>query len=42
MQQAWEANRAQFECARRAFNAYVALLTAAIAEMPKRGEVFAR
>lgn len=36
MRQAWEANRAQFECARRAFNAYVALLTVAVAEMPKR------
>jgi hypothetical protein len=36
MQQAWEANRAQFECARCTFNAYIALLTEAIASMPKR------
>jgi hypothetical protein len=38
MMKAWETNRAQFERARHAFDAYVALLTEATAAMPKRPE----
>lgn len=34
MQNAWEANVAQFEHARRAFDAYIALFTEAVAAMP--------
>lgn len=41
MQDAWAANLAQFEHARRAFDAYVKLLADAVAAMPRRPDILA-
>lgn len=38
MQDAWTANLAQFEHARRTFDAYIALLAEAVAAMPRRAD----
>ena len=38
MQAAWTANLAQFEHARRTFDAYIALLAEAVAAMPRRAD----